>query len=281
MAIHAALVAGLILLFNPFEPEQVVTYIDLAAPEEMVYYGGARGGSPEAPLRQSASAPAARAQSVAPPVETPAPSPVRPATPAVAESAPVVIGEEDSLPTDTHRQLVPGYGDGRLWVRAGDAARGNVPARVAADSVPIRIASVDSLLAQKIRIFMDTVPPDSFATRSAPKWTTQIAGKTWGIDGKWIYLGGLKIPTTVLALIPLPVNAGGNYDAGQRALLLESRRRDIVEAAQRATTALEFKKFVKETRERKQQERDLQNAQSETPTPVDTVPAEPVPPLYP
>ncbi len=42
-----------------------------------------------------------------------------------------------------------------------------------------------------------------------PSWTTEVAGKKFGIDGKNIYVAGLKIPATVLALLPI---SGGNID---------------------------------------------------------------------
>jgi hypothetical protein len=109
-------------------------------------------------------------------------------------------------------------------------------------------------MAQRIRAYLDTVPPDSFATRSAPKWTTQIAGQTWGIDGKWIYIAGMKIPTAILAMLPIPKDAVGNYDGQQQAKRLAAQRQDIMEAAARMTNAVEFRKYVKELRERKEME---------------------------
>src|SRR5205823_1811504 len=191
-------------------------------------------------------------------------APVAPVVRDTAKTETPISEDEDSLPVDKHhRQIGPLYGDGRLWVHAGDAAAGRVPARMAVDSMPIHVAKIDAALAQKIRTYLDTVPPDSFAIRAAPKWTTQIAGKTWGIDGKWIYLGGIKIPTTLLALLPLPPEAAGSYDLAQREAHLNAMRRDILEAAQRANDAVEFKKYVKELRERKEAE----HRASEVPAP--------------
>jgi hypothetical protein len=180
------------------------------------------------------------------------------------------IGDTDSSAVDTHRELGPSYVDGRLWVRAGDAAEGRVPGRAAVDSVPPTVATVDSLMAQRIRAYFDTVPLDSFATRSAPKWTTQIAGQTWGIDGKWIYIAGMKIPTAILAMLPIPENAAGNYDAQQQAKRLDAMRQDIMQAAARMTNAVEFRKYVKELRERKEMEHQAKVPPETPAAPEDT-----------
>jgi hypothetical protein len=160
------------------------------------------------------------------------------------------VAEGDSLPTGTHRLLGPRYGDGKLWFRAPDVATG-------ADGAPggaEHIAMIDAAIAAKIRAFLDSAPPDSFAYAGTPRWTTTIKGKPWGFDGKWIYLGGLKIPSAILALIPLPVS--GNYEQSQRAAALEQMRQDIVQAAWRAQNAKDFKRYVGEIRQRKDQERD-------------------------
>jgi hypothetical protein len=260
---HVLAIAGLILLFRP-HPPRTITYIDLGGPEEQMpaYQGPANGGP------AGGRTPAARPRQAPAILEAPT---VAVGVPLAKDTVTVVLsnGEEDTdtLPADTHRQLGPQFGDGRLWVRPGEAAAGRVPARNAVDSMPMHVARIDSALAEKIRSYIDTVPPDSFAIRAAPKWTTQIAGKTWGIDGKWIYLGGMKIPTAVLALLPLPQQAAGSYDLAQREARLEAMRRDIIEAARRAADAVEFKKYVKELRERKEAEH-RQREEPQPPPPV-------------
>jgi hypothetical protein len=162
-------------------------------------------------------------------------------------------GVVDTTPSDGRRRLVPEYGDGRLWVRVSDVEQGRLPAQRGAADVATHVAKVDSAMAEKIRSWLDTVPPDSFATRPAPKWTTEIAGQPWGIDGQWIYLGPIKIPTAVLAAIPLP--AGGNYDQSKQAEVLQYMRADIMQAAIRARSREDFERYVKELRERKDIER--------------------------
>jgi len=179
----------------------------------------------------------------------------------------VVEVEPDSVPVDTHGAIESRYGDGRLWVRVGDVVAGNLPAKRDVKEMPTHVARVDSALAEKIRSYLDTVPPDSFATRPGPKaWTTEIAGQPWGLDGKWIYLGPIKIPAAILALLPLPA---GNYELAQRNMQLQAMREDLMQAAQRAQNAEEFKKYVKELRERK----DLEHQQR---IPPDTTKRQPL-----
>jgi hypothetical protein len=96
---------------------------------------------------------------------------------------------------------------------------------------------------------------------------TEIDGQKWGVDGAWIYLGGLKIPSAILALIPLPQ---GNYDANKRNAELQRIREDIMQAARRAESMEQFKRYVKETRERKDAEREARKNQRVKPDSIRT-----------
>lgn len=167
----------------------------------------------------------------------------------------------------THRLLRPGYGDGRLWVPPIDILElgRRLPAAPGgeAGAGPPSVAQLDSTVTARLKAFLDTMPPDSFAPPQTTRWTTEINGKTWGIDGQWIYLGGLKLPAALLALLPFPQ---GNIDQSRAAAELMRMREDIVQAAQRAQTAAEFRKYVSELRKRKDQER-----QAKQQAPRDTV----------
>jgi hypothetical protein len=156
------------------------------------------------------------------------------------------------------RLLTPSYGDGRLWVPPIDILELGRPlprARGAGEAAegPHTVAQLDSTVTARLRAFLDTMPPDSFAPGRVPNWTTEINGRTWGIDGKWIYLGGIKLPAALLALLPFPQ---GNADQAQATAALMRMREDIMQAAQRAQTAEEFNKYVKELRQRKDRERE-------------------------
>ena len=169
------------------------------------------------------------------------------------------VPERDGVPPVS---VTPGFGDGRLWVRPGAVlargAAGRPGDGVAGVSAPLEVgahvASLDSVLAIRILAYLDTLPPDSFAYNlRPPSWTTEIDGRTWGIDQNWIYLGDLKLPTILLGLLPFP--AQGNYEQGQRNAELRRIREDILRAAARASDAADFRRYVNELRERREAER--------------------------
>src|SRR3989449_11331079 len=68
-----------------------------------------------------------------------------------------------------------------------------------------------------------------------------VAGKTIGIDSQYIHVAGIKIPTAVLALLPVTLPQG-NYDEQLRARQLEDLRRDLMQAARRTETPPRFPK---------------------------------------
>lgn len=161
-------------------------------------------------------------------------------------------GAEETVRTD--RIIGPAYGDGRLWVRPFIAQLGVVgPSADAAT----HYARVDSAIRERMKAYVDTMPRDSFALPPPPKWTTDLGGDTWGIDRNWIYLGDIKLPTALLALLPFPQ---GNYDQAKAAQELQRMREDIIQAARRAETAEEFRRVVDDLRRRKDAEREAARA---------------------
>lgn len=164
------------------------------------------------------------------------------------------------------RRLGAELGDGRVWVRPLDA----IAAAIAGageggeDSLDARthVARIDSAITARITAFLDTLGPDSMATPVPKPWVTEIAGQKWGIDQGWIYLGNLKLPSAILALLPLPQ---GNYEQAQKAAEMQRIRLDILQAARRAESAEQFKKYVKETRERRDAERAARRNQQTKP----------------
>lgn len=203
-------------------------------------------------------------RAAAPPIDPlPPAGAVRAGVPALRDTAYAGIDlgqpEGDALPPIA---MTPGFGDGRLWVRPGAALRrgvvGGTGDGLGGVSAPLdvgaHIASIDSVLRVRILAFLDTLPPDSFAyNMRPPSWTTEIDGRTWGIDQNWIYLGDLKLPTILLGLLPFP--GQGNYELGQRNAQLQRIREDILRAAARASDAADFRRYVNELRERREAER--------------------------
>ena len=180
----------------------------------------------------------------------------------------------------THRLLGPGLTvqNRPIWsgarqlalamLRAGQegAATPAVPEAAPLDSAQRR-EKMDSVVKERLRQFMAALPPDSMAAPKAQSWTDTINGKPWGMDGQWIYLGDIKIPTAILALLPLP---SGNYDQAQQAKSLQYMRDDILQAAQHAQNNADFQRYLKEERARHDAERAAEQARKAQ-MPKDTV----------
>lgn len=254
-AVHAVLVVVVVSAAGVAVRERV-TVIRLAEP-------GAPGPReyPMPALGRGArgAAGAARAAGARPgaPADTAAPLP----TEAIIVAEGPAGGDTTAVaggPVGTHRRIGPAYGDGRLWVRPGEAALGVVGP--SADRAT-HVARVDSAVRARIQAFIDTMPRDSFALPPPADWTTEIDGRTWGIDETWIYLGDLKLPTALLALIPMPQ---GNYYQAKDAAELQRIREDIIQAARRAETAAQFRRYVDELRRRKDGERAREQARRDT-----------------
>jgi len=183
-----------------------------------------------------------------------------PAAPPPAVTPPVDTGV--TLPAyDPNASRVapePQVGDGRLWV----SPRPGLPAAIAdaiyGDTAGRRQGAIDRLrvMVDSLNQVLDQMQRD----RQRPKWT--LGGTPdkpeWGIDSAYIHVAGVKIPTMVLALLGnlLPQ---GNFDEAMRARQLNDMRADLLRAADRAQTLQQFRRYVRELRERKQAERDAED----------------------
>ncbi|MEO8295179.1 MAG: hypothetical protein ABI613_06655 [Gemmatimonadota bacterium] len=192
--------------------------------------------------------------------------------------APVVVGPTVSIPvepppqSDTgHVQMAPerrgfasvgpAYGEGLLWVRPVPVS----PADLAKHLQRSHVELVDSAVTVIMQAFLDSLDAErGAALAKLPDWTTTVSGRKFGVDSRYIYLAGLKIPAAVLALLPLPQ---GNIDQARAYNHLMDLRADIEQAARRAENMDEFKRAIREIRERKQRDRDFERAQRETPPP--------------
>ncbi|HYT83247.1 MAG TPA: hypothetical protein VEK86_07345 [Gemmatimonadales bacterium] len=151
----------------------------------------------------------------------------------------------------------PQIGDGRLWVSPRPALPGPVAEAIYGDTVARDSAAIGRLrsMVDSLNIVLDQVQRD----RQRPSWTVGGEGGTpkFGIDSQYIHVAGVKIPTAALALLGnlLPQ---GNYDEGLRARQLSDMRADLLRAADRAQTFRDFRRYVRELRERNQAERDAE-----------------------
>lgn len=156
-------------------------------------------------------------------------------------------------------RIGPGLGEGRLWVRPLPLP----PKELAQRLEQTHAELVDSAVTAIVQGYLDSIAMDPAARNvGLPSWTTQVAGKKFGLDAKNIYIAGLKIPAAVLALLPLPQ---GNIDQNRAYNHLMELRSDLQQAARRAENLDEFKDMIRDMRLRKEREEERARNQRLTP----------------
>ena len=197
-----------------------------------------------------------RATIVAPPPEPPHPVPLadRPESSSAAPAGPRRIGV-----------LGPGLGDGHLWVQPLPLSPRLLAAAVTHRD-PQEMA--DSFVTAIVQAYLDSIAHDpDVASLRPPSWVATVGGTKFGIDASHIYIAGLKIPTAVLAL--LPIKGAGNQRPIDHSL--ETMAYDLRVAGARSATLDEFRQRVKALREKTEEDRRYQRNR-ETP-PSDTLQA--------
>jgi hypothetical protein len=183
-----------------------------------------------------------------------------PPEPQVAQAPPPPpVGVTDTMLTGPARVgqglvLEPALGNGLAWI----SPRPALPATIA-DALYGDTAQNDRAAVGRLRAMVDSlnvILDEEQRERQKPTWTTNIAGSTFGIDSQYIHVAGIKIPTALLALLPIRLPEG-NYGEEQRARQLEEMRQDLMQAARRTQTLYDFRQYVHELRERKQAEQDF------------------------
>ncbi len=142
---------------------------------------------------------------------------------------------------------------------------------------PVRnqIRTPDQYVEAWVAAFWDSVAKEQLNRGRRPgDWTAQRAdGSKYGMDQQFIYFGKYKLPTVLLAM--LPINAQANPSAADRHRALESMRFEINYHAQRAHNEADFRKAVNELRARRERERQEQQQQTPPPGRGGIVPPEP------
>jgi hypothetical protein len=113
--------------------------------------------------------------------------------------------------------------------------------------------SLDSAVASWVATYWDSVARAQGSARNPLDWTVERNGKKYGVDPGFIYFGKFKVPTALLAAIPLKVQA--NPTAVERNRALDVMRADIMYQAMRATTEEDFKSRIQAIMERVDKQR--------------------------
>jgi hypothetical protein len=245
-------------------------------PQQLIVLSPPSNGPEEVPMRyQSPEAAANRSgRSLADGRRTPGRRPTRPAVASPPERSIAALPEKppERAAADTGSaplpepsaplgRIGPGLAQGRLWVRPLPLPPKDLAQRLTRS----RAELIDSAVTSIVQAYLDSIASDPASrNRGLPSWTTEVAGKKFGLDSKNIYIAGLKIPAAVLALLPIPA---GNIDQNRAYNHLMDLRTDLMYAAQRAQNMEEFKTMIREMRERKEREREFQRNQRTAPPP--------------
>jgi hypothetical protein len=149
------------------------------------------------------------------------------------------------------RGVQPNYDDARVWVS-------DLEFFYAPKTDQQRL---DSALLTTLARHMDSVAATSYSPNKFEKgdWTIGKDGRKFGIDQQYIHLGPFKIPSALLALLPLN-QMQANPIAMERARNAAYMRNDIMYHAQAAMNEEQFRKAVAAIRDRKDRERRQRTA---------------------
>jgi hypothetical protein len=156
------------------------------------------------------------------------------------------------LPVGDGRQAfgngIPGLSTGRIDPRLV------LPPGPEDGPVRARTPTADVYVDQWVVAFWDSVAQvQSQQRRNPADWTIGRDGNKWGMDQSFVYFGKFKLPTALLAL--LPINQLPNPTTASRNAALASMRAEIDFHAQRAANEADFRRAVEEITRRKERER--------------------------
>lgn len=218
-----------------------------AAPERLRYI--VLPSRPAAPIGNGSNPNSAPPKAAPAPLQ--APSQIPTTIPEPSSSKPTegaISGKEGGTggaPTGVATGVEPATPDPRLPLTPGPFV---VPKKTMAERV-------DSSIQAAFGAHMDSLAiAAKNAGRDPGDWTVERNGQKWGLDEKYIHLGKWKLPSAILALLPL--QSGGvsaQRVADQRSAMF--MRQDIMEHAQQALNEDEFRQAVKRIRDRKERER--------------------------
>lgn len=232
---------GRMIGFSTRKPAVVerITYVQVAAPAPGIV-GADTGAAPAAPDQTAAEPQRPAARPVAP---AEVPSGVAPPPPASTTGTSGGTGGGGGAGgTGPGTGMVPSYSDARIWAAPGEfTPLPKSPRQV-----------VDSVIDVAVGAYIDSVATATANRGREPgDWTYGKGDTKWGVDPRWIHFGKVKVPTALLAMLPINAQANPSWNARERA----ATRWDIDFHAQRSLTEDEFKKSVKRIRERVERER--------------------------
>jgi hypothetical protein len=189
--------------------------------------------------------------------ERPIVSPVTPPVTPPVTQVPVPTTVPNTLPGHGTDSAMIGYGGrpipGLTPGRTDPRLLGILALPTPDAPMQLQRISLDSAVASWVATSWDSVARAQGSARNPLDWTVERNGKKYGVDPGFIYFGKFKVPTALLAAIPLKVQA--NPTAVERNRALDVMRADIMYQAMRATTEEDFKSRIQAIKERVDKQR--------------------------
>ncbi len=254
LAVHAGIVAiktGVWSRSRPLAERVVLVPIGTEGPRavEMTYREPSGGGGARSRQRTSGVSSLPRPETGPVPEPTPTPDSIVAAIdePTAVDSAVRVPGRPRG-----RARVGPAYGEGNLWVRPLPLP----PQDLARAVIRTQAEIADSVVTVIVQAYLDSVLATAPDNAPLPNWTTKIGDQQLGIDSRWIYLGPIKIPTALLALI-LPSVSSAEMSDYTKFRQLQQMRADVQFAARRAERMDDFKRAIRELRAQREREREF------------------------
>ena len=163
---------------------------------------------------------------------------------------------------DTVR-ISPRFGTGLIWVEPLPLTPREIAALLSGRSESQLLDSAITALTQR---YIDAMADELRDQPPAlPSWVTTVGDQEVGIDSRFIHLGPLKVPTFLLALLPINVQPHPTQAAMVRKL--NSMREDLLTAGRRSANLAEFKEAVRALREQKESEAEFERNRRTPPDP--------------
>ena len=177
-------------------------------------------------------------------------------------ATPVAAQQSDS----TRARIKPSFGSGMVWVEPLPMTPRELAALLTGRSERQLDDSTVVAIVQHFREAVAQAEARFEESGKRPDWTTTIGDQPVGLDERWIYLGPIKLPSALLALLPINVMANPTEVAAARKR--NSMREDIMTAGWRAANLADLKKAVRRLREEREADQEFERNRR-TPPPTD------------
>ena len=114
----------------------------------------------------------------------------------------------------------------------------------------------DSVSRAVVQAYLDSMAIEAQRGPKPPSWVGSIAGARFGLDSRYVYVAGLKIPTILLGLLPI----SGGYNQSKAFDRSDQLYDDLRRAAARSATLDDFKAAVRELRVQSEEKHQLDQA---------------------